>query len=316
MNRATIFITSFISVLLLFLLTTSCDKKNNKEAPDPKPSYVTFTMIDNLTDQYKTLYLFIDALPEDRENIWIDKNGNGQMDAGEKITKFGLNYDHQNEIKFTAKKELKLYGKVTHLMGRTNFRFSQFSSGTNKTMKYLDFGVNFMEAIDISGFANLEHLGLRTNDIKSLDLSKCSKLKVLDLGYTNYFSSSFSNCRDLEYLDLSGRYFARFSLSGFSKLKVLKLKDNALREFDASKLSALEGLDLRDNKLTSTALDQLFSTLPDRKGQAPGILLIAGNPGVNTANRTLAEANNWQVDDTAERLDTDLDRDHLPILKW
>lgn len=309
---------------IVILLLASCGGKNTpssgreggKNNPEKVTNYVAFLISEDLEDEYKTLFLFIDAKPEDRKNVWIDKNENGKKDSGEEITKFGLHYDKENELKFTAKKELRLHGKVTHLAGRTNFRFSKFTSGVNKDLTYLDLSTNFMKEIDISGLSNLQYLSLRNNVIEKLDLTKFHKLKVLDLGYTNYFSTVLDNCTDLEYLDLSARYYSGFSMKHFTKLRTLIVRNNELEEFDVSTLTGLEGLDLTGNRMKKDALEKLYKSLPNRRGLVPGVLLIKGNPGAVLANHQLAQDRNWQVDDTSERLRPGMRRDNLPIVKW
>lgn len=315
---------------LIALSLLSCEKKTGgKGTPTPTPpktedqrekennnSYVTFTIASNLPDDYKKLYLYIDAQPEDQKYIWIDKNNNGKKDSGEAITNFGINFEKENEIPFTSSTVLKLYGKVTHLAGRTNFRFTKFESNTNKSLYYLDLGANFMEEINIASLVNLQYLCLRENTIEKLDLSTFTKLKVLDLGYTNYFKTELRNCPDLEYIDFSSRNFAKYGIENFTKLKTLILRDNGLEEFDASTLVSLEGLDLSGNQLGESALQKLYQRLPDRNGKTPGVLLIKGNPGAGIADYQLAKARNWKVDDTAERLTPTFNRENLPIYNW
>jgi len=58
-------------------------------------------------------------------------------------------------------------------------------------------------------------------------------------------------------------------------------------------------LDCLNNQLNVTALNALFTSLPDRTGNSRGIVRIHNNPGVGQPgyDKTIATNKNWLVND-------------------
>lgn len=142
--------------------------------------------------------------------------------------------------------------------------------------------------LNLSGFTSLEELDLYNinRNLKEINLSGCTSLKSInrddadneiDNHSYHYCSSVMSvnmtDCTALEYFNM----------------------DNAnISSLDFSWSPRISTVDARNNEMDATAIDNMISTLPDRSNEINiGQYYIAGNPGADTHNESVANDKGW-----------------------
>ena len=260
-----------------------------------------------------TLAFSVEADPAERDKIWIDLNGNGIKDEGEKITPFGST--GANVVNPTAN-QLIIYGHITSLTvsyGQVKYYWGG-SDNVNTEIKHLNFSGTGITACISALYPKLETLLLADNPmlllINTKDLpflSNPAGLKVLDLGNSGsiirqmnmaYDMPPFSQMTGLTYLNIQGWDWTseQVDLSKMTKLERLIASGNKLETIDLSGAKSLKYIELIGNQLTAETIDKLLSDLPDRTGKSPGQLFIADNPGSGSGKYSIARSKNWRVD--------------------
>lgn len=267
-----------------------------------------------------TIYLNVDAAPEDRDGIWVDLNGNGITDEGEKITEFGLGADAMNVLDRTTK-NLIVYGKVTKLAAPESNVFACIESKGN-ALTYLDLSTNQIAALVMENMVNLEYLDVSNNDFQTdavpfltLPFPKLKVLNIANSGITE-IDGGLSENTELTYLNANGCGFEELDLSANTKLQSLFLSNNALTSLDVSPLTQLTYLEVIGNQLKGEALANLIEGLPTVSGTTPGKLFIAGNPGASGTDIEPAQEKNWKVDTDHLKGDNYIVRPSLPGEEW
>lgn len=260
-----------------------------------------------------TLAFSVEADPAERDKIWIDLNGNGTLDEGEKIETFGST--GANVVKATTN-QLIIYGHITSLTvsyGQVKYYWGG-SDNANTEIKHLNFSGTGISACVPAWYPKLETLLLADNPMlllintKKLPfLSNPAGLKVLDLGNSGsiirqmnipYDVPPFSQMTGLTYLNIQGWGWTskQVDLSKMTKLERLIASGNKLETIELSGAKSLKYIELIGNQLTAKTIDKLLSDLPDRTGKSPGQLFIADNPGSGSGKYSIARSKNWRVD--------------------
>lgn len=260
-----------------------------------------------------TLGFSVEADPAERDKIWIDLNGNGTLDEGEKIETFGST--GANVVKATTN-QLIIYGHITSLTvsyGQVKYYWGG-SDNANTEIKHLNFSGTGISACVPAWYPKLETLLLADNPMlllintKKLPfLSNPAGLMVLDLGNSGsiirqmnipYDMPPFGQMTGLTYLNIQGWDWTseQVDLSKMTKLERLIASGNKLEKIDLSGAKSLKYIELIGNQLTAETIDELLSDLPDRTGKSPGQLFIADNPGSGSGKYSIARSKNWRVD--------------------
>lgn len=260
-----------------------------------------------------TLAFSVEADPAERDKIWIDLNGNGTLDEGEKIETFGST--GANVVKATTN-QLIIYGHITSLTvsyGQVKYYWGG-SDNANTEIKHLNFSGTGISACVPAWYPKLETLLLADNPMlllintKKLPfLSNPAGLMVLDLGNSGsiirqmnipYDMPPFGQMTGLTYLNIQGWDWTseQVDLSKMTKLERLIASGNNLETIDLSGARGLKYIELIDNQLTAETINKLLSDLPDRTGKSPGQLFIADNPGSGSGKYSIARSKNWRVD--------------------
>lgn len=260
-----------------------------------------------------TLAFSVEADPAERDNVWIDLNGNGTLDEGEKIETFGST--GANLVNPTTS-QLIIYGHITSLTvsyGQVKYYWGG-SDNVNTEIKHLNFSGTGITACISALYPKLETLLLADNPMlllintKELPfLSNPAGLKVLDLGNSGsiirqmnmaYDMPPFGQMTGLTYLNIQGWDWTseQVDLSKMTKLERLIASGNKLETIDLSGAKSLKYIELIGNQLTAETIDKLLSDLPDRTGKSPGQLFIADNPGSGSGKYSIARSKNWRVD--------------------
>lgn len=260
-----------------------------------------------------TLAFSVEADPAERDKIWIDLNGNGTLDEGEKIETFGST--GANVVKATTN-QLIIYGHITSLTvsyGQVKYYWGG-SDNANTEIKHLNFSGTGISACVPAWYPKLATLLLADNPMlllintKKLPfLSNPAGLEVLDLGNSGsiirqmnipYDMPPFGQMTGLTYLNIQGWDWTseQVDLSKMTKLERLIASGNKLKTIDLSGAKGLKYVELIGNQLTAETINKLLSDLPDRTGKSPGQLFIADNPGSGSGKYSIARSKNWRVD--------------------
>lgn len=262
----------------------------------------------------KDFYIIIDAPEESRENVWIDLNGDGEKNEGEKVTVFG------NLSKYTALNDnVVFYGDITTINLIQGNAFAYFG-GNNDKLKYLNLANTGVVAAVTKGHPNLEVLNLNGNKLYTeavpLDVSNLTKLKVLDIGNCEAGQIDFSNNTALTYLNIEGNGMETLDLTPLTKIKQLICSSNKIKTLDISKLTDLIHLEVTQNELSSEQVNAIIDALPDRTGKSKGGFWIANNPGTGTGNFHIATGKNWTVDARNSKADNKVRRPIMEGEDW
>ena len=156
-------------------------------------------------------------------------------------------------------------------------------------LRYLYIGTDVsIESIDLSGFSQLEYLGVYLN-LKSLDVSKNTALTDLYCGGNQLTSLDVSKNTALTDLYCGGNQLTSLDVSKNTALTYLECVNNQLTSLDVSKNTALTDLYCANNQLTSLdvskkALTYLFcvnnqlTTLDLHSNRLLEKVYISGNP--------------------------------------
>lgn len=263
-----------------------------------------------------TLAFSVEAEPAERDKVWIDLNGNGTMEEGEKITNFGST---SANLVYPQTPNLCIYGHITSLTitrGTVSSYFGAAESekSANMELKHLNLSGSGVMVCLSALLPKLETLLLGDNPMlfildneKTPFLQNPSLLKVLDLGNSgsvirqakyNYDVPRFELMTGLTYLNIQGWGWPseQVDLSKMTKLERLVASGNNLETIDLSSAKGIKYIELIGNKLTKEAVNKLIADLPDRTGKSPGQLFIAENPGSGAGKYAIAKSKNWRVD--------------------
>lgn len=180
----------------------------------------------------------------------------------------------------------------------------------NTRLDTLDCEGNWLSDIDLTPIHGLTFLNISYNKFKNLDLTYNTKLSTLQCSETDLTELDLSKNKALTTLTVIGNELTRLDLGHNpaltklicmrEKIQSLDLRANKTLNYlrcDGCPLTSLElspeapisYLFIPDNTLGQEALNKLFGLLSDN----PGILCIEGNPGANTADRTIIISKGW-----------------------
>lgn len=173
--------------------------------------------------------LIVDAKEEDREGVWLDFNGNGICEEGEKPSprEFG-----GFMVKPMSSSTLTIYGKLTML-----------NCQDNKLI-----------ALDITNSPYLEELNCGQNKLQSVDLTQNKVLKKLEIYGMNLQTLDLTHNPQLESVKCYGNLLTSLNLSNNPLIKSLGCDENKLKTLDLSQQTKLESLMANNNKLTTVDL--------------------------------------------------------------
>ena len=142
------------------------------------------------------------------------------------------------------------------------------------------------------------------NDIApltSLNVSRCPELKYLCCPYNNLTSLDVSKNTALEHLHCFENNLTSLDVGKNTALEILGCSDNNLTSLDVSNTALIE-LDCENNKFSASALNKIFTDLPQGKTwgdseDEQSNILIENNPGTKTCDKSIAEKKGWRVYD-------------------
>jgi Leucine-rich repeat (LRR) protein len=151
--------------------------------------------------------------------------------------------------------------------------------------------------LDVSGCTALQVLACSDNQLASLNVSGCTALQYLYCSGNQLTSLDVSSCTALQRLECYNNPLTSLDASGCTALKYLYCHDNQLTSLDVSSCTALHRLVCHNNQLTASALNAIFTALPDRTGdEDSGIVRVLNNPGSEDCDKSIAENKNWYIE--------------------
>lgn len=198
--------------------------------------------------------------------------------------------------------------------------------GNPEYLTMLDFAVNKLQSITISGLKNLQNINLAKNElielnvsecpeliavgasgnkIKQLDLSKCPSITSVSVEENELTSLNISGLKDLTNLECNNNQLTELDLSSTSKLMDFRAFDNKLTKLVLPEsLSRVFAFHVHNNSLPLSAINAVIEKLPnvtdmhilDFEKSYKKRFMVAGNPDVERANLKVAIDKGWNLD--------------------
>ena len=182
-----------------------------------------------------------------------------------------------------------------------------------KQLKWVYCNKNALTSLNVSKCEQLELLKCYENKLTSLDVSNNAMLKMLYCEENALTSLDVSRNTELISLYCQQNSISSLNLGSNTKLRILFCYENALNSLDVSKCTQLEWLYCADNPIsildishnkhlntlycygnsfTTAALDDIYCSLPDRKGKSKGDIAPLLNASSADKSKVLATNGN------------------------
>ena len=197
---------------------------------------------------------------------------------------------------------MTVYGDLTGFYCEGNdANLTALDPSHNTQLKELWCGFNQLTTLDVSNNTQLMALSCHTNQLTSLDVSKNTQLKWLYCFYNHLISLDVSKNTQLTKLYCNDNSLYSLDISHNTQLTLLSCHYNGLSSLDVSNNTQLEALFCHGNNLSTQALDDIFCSLPDRRGKTNGWIQpvysnsLSDNAIVLATNKANAINKNWKV---------------------
>ena len=151
--------------------------------------------------------------------------------------------------------------------------------------------------LDISNCTELIDLACDDNQLTSLDVSKNTKLSTFSCALNDLTSLELSNNTELIALGCSNNSISSLIVPS-SKLEQLLCHHNKITNLTLKSTEVMV-IDCEFNRMSSSALNQLFISLPDRTPTRPqdklGYIYIKGNNGTDLCDISIANRKSWNT---------------------
>ena len=182
-----------------------------------------------------------------------------------------------------------------------------------KQLKWVYCNKNALTSLNVSKCEQLELLKCYENKLASLDVSNNAMLKMLYCEENALTSLDVSRNTELISLYCQQNSISSLNLGGNTKLRILFCYENALNSLDVRKCTQLEWLYCADNPIstldishnkhlntlycygnsfTTATLDDIYCSLPDRKGKSKGDIAPLLNASSADKSKVLATNGN------------------------
>ena len=197
---------------------------------------------------------------------------------------------------------MTVYGDLTGFYCEGNdANLTALDPSHNTQLKELWCGFNQLTTLDVSNNTQLMALSCHTNQLTSLDVSKNTQLKWLYCFSNQLTSLDVSKNTQLTKLYCNNNSLYSLDISHNTQLTLLSCPYNGLSSLDVSNNTQLEALYCHGNNLSTLALDDIFCSLPDRRGKTNGWIqpvysnTLSDNAIVLATNKANAINKNWKV---------------------
>ena len=148
--------------------------------------------------------------------------------------------------------DLELNMRVERLNCYANQLTDLWLRPTGTSLKYLNCGVNKLNALDLSKSSELTELYCNNSKLTALDLSANKKLQIISATSNNLTTLDVRNLPELTYLDLQANYDLKsIDVSKNTKLESLNLAQTGLTSLNVKNNQKLVELKVHCNQLTA-----------------------------------------------------------------
>ena len=171
----------------------------------------------------------------------------------------------------------------------------------NGQLEYLNCYNNKLTQLDLKNNTKLTFLNCGKNTLSSLDLSKNTQLSILYCNDNKLTSLSIDHNILLKSFGCNNNLLSALDVSKNTQLDILYCYTNRLTKLDVSKNTQLKRLYCHTNNFTTAALDDIYCSLPDRKGQTEGQIQPLTNASSADKSKVLATngsnaiAKGWKI---------------------
>ena len=171
----------------------------------------------------------------------------------------------------------------------------------NGQLEYLNCYNNKLTQLDLKNNTKLTFLNCGRNTISSLDLSKNTQLSILYCNDNKLTSLGIDHNILLKSFGCNNNLLSSLDVSKNTQLDILYCYTNRLTKLDVSKNTKLKRLYCHTNNFTTAALDDIYCSLPDRKGQTEGQIQPLTNASSADKSKVLATngsnaiAKGWKI---------------------
>lgn len=199
----------------------------DEEIPGVGPSlgeYVTIT-----TEKASGSELTIEIKAEDP---WVDLNGNGKKDGGERLEK------GQNDIVIQDLKTLNVYGKNLETFIAGFAHITEVNTSNAPHLKRLELNNNGLEQISLSANKHLEIVELSSNKLKKVLIPSNSVMVSLNVAFNELEQVDFSGVPYLKKLWVNHNKLTALKVNSFSRLEELYISENRIDMLEMAKIVA------------------------------------------------------------------------------
>ena len=171
----------------------------------------------------------------------------------------------------------------------------------NGQLEYLNCYNNKLTQLDLKNNTKLTFLNCGKNTLSSLDLSKNTQLSILYCNDNKLTSLGIDHNILLKSFGCNNNLLSSLDVSKNTQLDILYCYTNRLTKLDVSKNTKLKRLYCHTNNFTTAALDDIYCSLPDRKGQTEGQIQPLTNASSADKSKVLATngsnaiAKGWKI---------------------
>ena len=169
---------------------------------------------------------------------------------------------------------------------------STLDVSNNGQLEYLNCYNNKLTQLDLKNNTKLTFLNCGRNTLASLDLSKNTQLSILYCNDNKLTSLSVDHNTLLKSFGCNNNLLSALDVSKNTQLDILYCYTNRLTKLDVSKNTQLKRLYCHTNNFTTAALDDIYCSLPDRKGQTEGQIQPLFNASSADKSKVLATNGN------------------------
>ena len=162
----------------------------------------------------------------------------------------------------------------------------------NGQLEYLNCYNNKLTQLDLKNNTKLTFLNCGKNTLSSLDLSKNTQLSILYCNDNKLASLGIDHNILLKSFGCNNNLLSSLDVSKNTQLDILYCYTNRLTKLDVSKNTKLKRLYCHTNNFTTAALDDIYCSLPDRKGQTEGQIQLLFNASSADKSKVLATNGN------------------------
>ena len=171
----------------------------------------------------------------------------------------------------------------------------------NGQLEFLNCYNNKLTQLDLKNNTKLTFLNCGRNTLASLDVSKNTQLSILYCNDNKLTSLSVDHNILLKSFGCNNNLLSALDVSKNTQLDILYCYTNRLTKLDVSKNTQLKRLYCHTNNFTTAALDDIYCSLPDRKGQTEGQIQPLFNASSADKSKVLATngsnaiAKGWKI---------------------